>query len=221
MRLPHFLAMLAGAERTLAQAHRTVADGHAAESDVAFTCAAFARLCDTRADALTPARDRYASVGGPEPDRLHPPAAGPGRAGPIGLLRDLVELHQLATLVQTTWELVDLAAYGARDRDLISLAAESAPQLHTQLAWLTTRMKAEAAQGPPGRRLSRSTMWETGTRAGCTCDGTPKRVTFEGIIGRYSGGWNASAFALRTAPLVSAAWQSRCLPGDRGQPIGA
>jgi hypothetical protein len=68
------------------------------------------------------------------------------RHGPIGLLRDLQDLHQLATLAASTWDLVAQAAHGVRDHDLISLAAKCEPDITAQLAWLRMRMKAEAPQ---------------------------------------------------------------------------
>lgn len=68
------------------------------------------------------------------------------RHGPIGLLRDPQDLHQLATLAASTWDLGAQAAHGARDHDhdLTSLAAKCEPDVTAQLAWLRMRMKAEA-----------------------------------------------------------------------------
>ncbi len=146
MQLPNYLAMLSGAERLLAEAYRTVSVGHDADADVAFFCAGFARECDDRAAALDPFCDRYSSVADPESDRLHPVALGPARTGPASLVRDLADLRQLATLVETGWMLIGQAARGAGDEALIALETERAPQLGRQLGWLSMRIRFEAAQ---------------------------------------------------------------------------
>lgn len=147
MRLPCYLELLTGAEQTLAQAYRTVAEGHRADADVDYMCRSFAQQSDAHIASLIPVCDRYAYAREePETERLYPPEFGPARGGPIGLLRDLAELHQLATFTECTWELVGQAAHGVRDRDLIDLCAESDSHLNGQLAWLRMRMKTEAAQ---------------------------------------------------------------------------
>lgn len=146
MHLPTYLTMLASAERTLADSHRHVATGHADEADVHYTCRDFAHHCDSHADALVPIIDRYADRRQPEPDRLHPPGLTTIRTGPIGLLRDLQDLYQLAGLVDITWTLVGQAAAGARDRPLLDTVATCHPDITTQLSWLRMRMKATAPQ---------------------------------------------------------------------------
>lgn len=81
-----------------------------------------------------------------EPERLRPPGFEATRSGSLGLLRDLAELIQLATFVQTTWELVEMAGYGARDVELLELASRCDGEVSRQLAWARGRMKEEAAQ---------------------------------------------------------------------------
>ena len=146
MQLPHYVAMLADAEHTLAQAHLEVADGHPADADVVFACRRFAGQCLDHAADLAPVRERYPAVGLLEPERLHPDPPGPARTGPVGLLRDLADLLQLATLVESTWELVGQAAQGVRDRELNTMAATAGTTLDAQLAWLRMRMRSEASQ---------------------------------------------------------------------------
>lgn len=141
MYLPSYLTLLTDAEHSLANSYHQVAAGHAAVADVVYTCAAFARQCEDHATALEPIRDRYPAGAGSEPDRLDA-----ARTGPIGLLRDLTDLYQLASLVELTWELAGQAAYGARDRPLIGLVADCGPEITAQVAWLRMRTKAEASQ---------------------------------------------------------------------------
>lgn len=146
MYLANYLTLLQSAENTLAASHRQVASGHQPDSDVYYTCQAFARQCDEHSSALACIVARYAHVAELEPERLHPQGFTAARGGPIGLLRDLQDLYQIANLVDITWTLTGQAAHGARDRDLIILVARCNQEISVQLAWLRMRMKAEAPQ---------------------------------------------------------------------------
>ena len=146
MHLTTYLTLLSAAERTLADSYVVVSGGHADEADVHYTCADLARQATSHVEALAPAVDRYADRAEPEPDRLHPPGLDATRTGPVGLLRDLQDLYQLASLVDITWAVVGQAAAGARDRDLIDTVAACHPQTTAQLAWLRSRMRAAAPQ---------------------------------------------------------------------------
>lgn len=146
MHLVTYLEFLQRSEQRLAQSYRVVSDGHAGDSDVHYVTARFARECDTAADALTPVRDRMQPASETKPERLHVDGLSEPRRGPIGLLRDLQDLYQLANLVDITWTLVRQAAQGARDRELFAIADQRAEQTDAQLAWLRMRMKTAAPQ---------------------------------------------------------------------------
>lgn len=146
MHLPTYLTLLTSAEQTLADSHQKAADGHADEPDVRYTCVDFARRCVRHVDTLAPALDRYDDRRAPEPDRMQPAGLADVRSGPVGLLRDLQDLYQLANLVEITWVLVGQAASGARDRELIDIVTNCHPEITAQLAWLRMRMRATAPQ---------------------------------------------------------------------------
>lgn len=146
MHLTTYLHLLVTAENILGDSYRTVADGHQADADVHYTCLHFAADCAGQAEAFRPVLTRYDHAREPEPERLHPTGMSATRNGPVGLLRDLQELSQLANLVQSTCTLVVQAAHGARDRDLIDLVNRSDREANGQLAWLRTRMRAAAPQ---------------------------------------------------------------------------
>lgn len=146
MYLTSYLALLQSAADTLAASYRHVAEGHPLDFDVHYMCQSFAAQCGEHSAALAGAADRYAHAGEPEPERLHPQGLTAARSGPVGLLRDLQDLYQLASLIDITWTLIGQAAHGARDRDLIALVAHCNPQITTQLSWLRMRMKAAAPQ---------------------------------------------------------------------------
>jgi len=151
--MPHlatYLALVHHAEQTLADALRTVGAGHAQHPDVLFTCQALAAMSDEHVQRLTPVADRYGEQardeGITEPDRLHAAGLAQIRSGPVGLLRDLQDLHVLASLVQTTWTVISQAAQGLRDNELSLQAVHANSETSRQLSWLNTRMKAAAPQ---------------------------------------------------------------------------
>ena len=145
MQLPAYLSLLHKTEHTLAAAFRTVAMGHRRDGDVHYGCLGFANDCDANAALLDPILGRISTTI-PAPERFHPAGLDRTRSGPIGLLRDLQDLHQLAGFVELTWVLVGQAAAGARDRALQDAVAAALPVTRAQTGWLIMRMKSEAPQ---------------------------------------------------------------------------
>jgi hypothetical protein len=147
MKLPVYLGLLHKAEATLAESYRQVAQGHGEEPDVHFLCLSLAGQCDAHQEALGPIVDRYGEAGADdEPERLHAEGLSGTRSGAVGLLRDLQDLYLLASLVDITWTLVKQAAQGLRDTELLGVIQHCDQETHTQIAWLSTRMKQAAPQ---------------------------------------------------------------------------
>ncbi len=146
MKLPVYLGMLQQAERELAASFRTVADGHGDEPDVHSICTVLAKQCDEHVEAIQPLVDRYGSQPDDEPERLHAAALPEPRTGPLALLRDLQDVHLLASFVDMTWTLVGQAAAALRDEELQELITAREAETAVQVAWLTTRMKQAAPQ---------------------------------------------------------------------------
>jgi hypothetical protein len=150
MNLIVYLGLVHHAEQTMADSLRTVGHGHAQHPDVLFTCQTLAAMSDDHVRRLTPIVERYGEQWHgddvDEPDRLHADGLAEVRTGPVGLLRDLQDLHVLGTLVQTTWTVVRQAAQALRDTDLIELCELASSQTSRQLSWLNTRVKAAAPQ---------------------------------------------------------------------------
>ncbi|WP_148616085.1 hypothetical protein [Nocardioides rubriscoriae] len=147
--MPHlstYVGLADHSEKTLAESLRAVADGHAAEVDVFHTCHLLAGWSDEHRHLLAPVVARYGEDDVEEPERLHADGLAEVRSGPVGLLRDLQDLHVLATLVQTTWTVVAQGAQGLRDHELLQVATTSNAETTRQLTWLNTRMKAAAPQ---------------------------------------------------------------------------
>jgi hypothetical protein len=148
--MPHlttYIGLADHSEKTLADSFRAVADGHAHVADVFHTCTMLAQWSDTNREALAPIIERYGEADDvDEPERLHAAGLAETRKGEVGLLRDLQDLHVLATLVQTTWTVVAQGAQGLRDPDLLEVAQHANSQTSRQLTWLNTRMKSAAPQ---------------------------------------------------------------------------
>ncbi|GAA2032683.1 hypothetical protein GCM10009740_23580 [Terrabacter terrae] len=148
--MPHlstYIGLADHSEKTLADSFRAVAQGHAAEADVFHTCQTLAGWSDKHREQLAPIIERYGEDESlEEPERLHASGLAEVRSGPVGLLRDLQDLHVLGSLVQTTWTVVAQGAQGLRDKDLLEVANSSNAETARQLRWLNTRMKSAAPQ---------------------------------------------------------------------------
>jgi hypothetical protein len=148
--MPHlatYVGLADHSEQVLADSYRAVADGHADVADVHHLCLTLAGMCDEHRERLAPAVERYGEEDDlDEPERLRADALPHAREGEIGLLRDLQDLHLLATLVKSTWVVIAQGAQGLRDRELLEIAGSSQEDTERQLTWLTTRMKVAAPQ---------------------------------------------------------------------------
>jgi hypothetical protein len=148
--MPHlatYVALADRSEETLADSLRAVADGHARQADVFHTCRTLAAMSDEHRRELAPVVARYGEDRDvEEPARLHADGLAEVREGEIGLLRDLQDLHVLATLVQTTWTVIVQGAQGLRDHELLDISTRSNDETSRQLTWLNTRMKMAAPQ---------------------------------------------------------------------------
>jgi hypothetical protein len=151
--MPHlatYVGLLHRAEQTLADSFVTVGHGHRAEADVFHMCDLLAEMSREHQRLLTPVAERYgeqrSGADVEEPERLHADGLAKIRNGPVGLLRDLQDLHLLATLVHSSWTVVNQAAQGARDRELIEIAQRCMAETERQLTWLQTRIKVSAPQ---------------------------------------------------------------------------
>jgi hypothetical protein len=147
--MPHlrtYIGLADHSEKTLADSFRAVGNGHETEADVFHTCELLAGWSDQHRQQLAPIIERYGESDLEEPERLHASGLAQVRSGPVGLLRDLQDLHVLGTLVQTTWTVIAQGAQGLRDRELLQVAESSNAETARQLTWLNTRMKSAAPQ---------------------------------------------------------------------------
>jgi hypothetical protein len=147
--MPHlatYVGLVDHSEQVLSESFRAVSDGHADVADVHHLCLTLAGMCDEHRRRLGPVLERYGEEDLEEPERLRAEALPQAREGEIGLLRDLQDLHLLATLVRSSWVVIAQGAQGLRDRELLDIAQSSRAETDRQLTWLDTRMKAAAPQ---------------------------------------------------------------------------
>jgi hypothetical protein len=103
--------------------------------------------CDRHRELLAPVVARYGEAATDnEPAGLHPEGLSRTRSGPVGLLRDLQDLHLLASLVGVTWAMIKQAGSALHDQELLEVAAKCDAETAVQLRWLQTRMKQAAPQ---------------------------------------------------------------------------
>jgi len=146
MHLATYVGLQREASRTLSESFREVAASHGDEPDVAITCATLASACDRHVLRLDPVVDRYGEHREPEPERLHAQGLASGRAGGVGLLRDLQDLYVLASFVDITWTVLTQAAQALRDQQLLEIVGECDGDTRQQLLFLRTRIKQAAPQ---------------------------------------------------------------------------
>ena len=148
--MPHlstYVALADHSEQILAESFRTLADGRPDVHDVFHMCHTLAAMSDAHRERLRPVVARYGEDPDVnEPERLRATGVAQVRQGEVGLLRDLQDIHLLATLVKSTWMVVSQGAQGLRDRELLGVAQQSMADTGRQLTWLETRMKSAAPQ---------------------------------------------------------------------------
>jgi hypothetical protein len=146
MHLATYLGLLHTSLSTLADAFRQVGQGHADEADVVRTCQVLATRIDDQVAQLGPVVDRYGEHREEAPERLHATGLDGTRTGGVGLLRDLQDLYMPASFTDITWTVVEPAAQGLRDHELLDLVSSTEQDTARQLAWLRTRIKQAAPQ---------------------------------------------------------------------------
>lgn len=147
MNLAIYLGLLHEAEKTLGDAFREVSAGHGEEPDIHYLCQTLAKQCDSHVEALQPIVDRHGeNAPDDEPERLHADSLEETRSGPVGLLRDLQDVHMLATFVESSLTVIAQAGSALRDNELLEVVSTCKGETHTQIQWLETRMKQSAPQ---------------------------------------------------------------------------
>ena len=137
MKIGPLLAHLRELETQVAEELRAAGERHRDDQDVYHQCHTFAVTAGKRVQKLEPVAERY----GGEPEWRS--ALGQGSDVLLPELRTLfLRLHELAT----TWVMAAQAAKGARDQELLTLAADCQSEAEMQAKWFLTRIKTGAPQ---------------------------------------------------------------------------
>ena len=123
---------------------------HAAESEVLHGSRTLIGLSDQNLAALQPSKRRYEqqhdTVTAHEPEGFFSEPVMRGRDGPIGLLRDLQDVLMLATLVQSTWTIVEQGARSMKDEALKATCATALRHNDQQCRWLRMIIEGSSPQ---------------------------------------------------------------------------
>jgi hypothetical protein len=158
MRIGLAIEQLATAERELASELVQVGERHKTEHDVFHLAKTLARIEHGHLQALAPHANRYdAEI---DADREDPPVAGLAKTAvergaqllgrrpepALLLLRDLRQLHLLASGASLDWVALGQAAQAAKDTDLLETVTTCHKQTLRTLKWTTYRLKETAPQ---------------------------------------------------------------------------
>jgi len=144
--LGDYLGLAVDGEKALADAFLAVGKRHAHQPDMISIMAQLASWSRAHVESLKPVLDRHPAGERHEPDRLAKALFQGGRAGGVGLLRDLHDLWILAHEVHVTWDVLKQTAAGLRDKQLAEVAAAAGNDNNRQIAWLRTRVAAAAPE---------------------------------------------------------------------------
>ena len=144
MQLASYLGLLWDSEESLGNAAQLVGAHHGDEPEIAHLCKDLGDQSAGHMSALESVVGRYGEHDDPEPGRLQAAEFRGTREGSLGLLRDLQDLHVLASFVDITWTVVGQAAEALHDPDLVTVVRTCETETAQQLAWLRTRIKEVA-----------------------------------------------------------------------------
>jgi hypothetical protein len=146
MQLPVMLDDLVTAKRALADSFRVVSIGHPQDADVHFLTMAFARECDEQVSELRELSRRFDDPFPADSGDVEIRSLMRAHAGPLGLLRDLQDLHARADRVNTIGQAVRQAALVLEDRPLVRAVDACREQTQKQMDWLRTALDKASPQ---------------------------------------------------------------------------
>jgi anaerobic selenocysteine-containing dehydrogenase len=139
-----YLGMLRHSNEELSRACLDVASRHPDEPEIQSGLTKLAKFSDDAIASLEPHARRHDEKDPEEPGKLRQTLFPTALAGSFALLRDLHELHVLASHVHTALTIVVQAARGLRDAELLSVCASLDEQSRRQQAWLLNQIKHRA-----------------------------------------------------------------------------
>jgi hypothetical protein len=146
MHIGNYINMVHKSQRDLAKAFMKVGNHHQAEPDIAETCQLMMSWSNKLVKKIKPFAKKYGEGKNKEPDRLMSDLFREPRKGAMGLLRDLQDLWLMANEGEIASIILQQAAFGLRDKELIGVCDTINTYSKRQISWLLTRMKSIATQ---------------------------------------------------------------------------
>ena len=146
MHIGNYINMVHKSQKDMAKAFMKVATHHQAEPDIAATCELMMKWSNRLVEKIRPFGEKYGEEKNREPDKLLSDLFKGTRKGSMGLLRDLHDLWLMANEAEVRSIVLQQAAFGLRDKELIGVCDEINTCAKRQLTWLLSRMKSMATQ---------------------------------------------------------------------------
>jgi len=146
MHIGNYINMVYKSQQDMAKAFMKVGRHHHAEPDIEETCKLMMSWSNKLAEKILPFAEKYGEEKNKEPDRLMSDLFREPRKGGMALLRDLHDLWLMANEAEVSSIILQQAAFGLRDKDLIGVCNEINTLSKRQISWLLTRMKSIAPQ---------------------------------------------------------------------------
>ncbi|NLZ30876.1 MAG: molybdopterin oxidoreductase family protein, partial [Methanomicrobiales archaeon] len=143
---PHvadYLGVLSSANAGFSHACDIVADHHARHLEIVTGLGILKGYSQEIEDLLTPFVEKYGKVTPERPEALHS-ALFEKHSGEYGMIRDLHDLYVVASNVQIAAAIVNYAAEGLRDADLLKAIATIMERAKAQTAWTETHLRHQA-----------------------------------------------------------------------------
>jgi hypothetical protein len=146
LKVGEYLGLLHGSEIALFEALEQVARTHLKAPDIHSMCLTLASWSRATLGELKTLIERYGEAREAEPERLRRALRLQEKPTAFGLLRDLHDCWLLASEGQLSLILLDQAAKGLRDKQMIELIERMKQQNERQVRWLLDRAKRAAPQ---------------------------------------------------------------------------
>ena len=143
--LATYVGLAHDGEKALADSFQAIAISHPEEGDLGIVCLIMAGLCHRHRHRLAPLARRYDAVRHGDHDHvLGASGAVECHGEPDELVRELQDAYVLATLVLTTWTVVEQGARVRHDHELADAAVDAVAGTRRQIAWLGIRLRQVA-----------------------------------------------------------------------------
>jgi hypothetical protein len=141
-----YIGLADAAEKQLENAFAAMADRHSSDPEVMEACRKFVLWCEAHRQGLRPFAEKYGSAPSVDPERVRSALFHGARVGGMGLLRDLHDLHVLASQVVNCWTPLMQGAHALRDDDFKEACGTYRIETQEQIKWIETHLEISSPQ---------------------------------------------------------------------------